>query len=117
MPRVSLPQATVDHVRHSGRVAMRNLILLATLLLASCSTQEAVKPGVSTRGRMSTPDADVVARLDSALAEHRIVTAGFGILRNGELVWSHYYGDETPGVAASASTRFNVASITKSVVA
>ena len=84
---------------------MRNLILLATLALASCSPQEAVKPAASARGRMATPATDVVARLDSALAEHRIVTAGFGILRNGELAWSHYYGDETPGVAASGLTR------------
>lgn len=96
---------------------MRNLILPAILALASCSPQDAVKPGISTRGRMSTPTPDVVAALDGALAEHRIVTAGFGVLREGELVWSHYYGDEVPGVAANASTRFNVASITKTVVA
>lgn len=96
---------------------MRNLILLATLLLASCSPQEAVKPAVSTRGRIPTPTPDTVALLDSALAEHRIVTAGFGVLRDGELVWSHYHGDQAPGIAASAATRFNAASITKTVVA
>ncbi|UPT62498.1 MAG: beta-lactamase family protein [Hyphomonadaceae bacterium JAD_PAG50586_4] len=45
------------------------------------------------------------------------MSAGFGVLDDGRLVWSHYYGEEAPGLAVTAATRFNVASITKTVTA
>jgi CubicO group peptidase (beta-lactamase class C family) len=61
------------------------------------------------------------AALDSALAaivdRHGIVTAGIGIIRDGELVWTGYYGEQSPGVPASEATLFDVASITKTVTA
>lgn len=96
---------------------MRILFLLCGLTLAACSAHEAASTAASTQGRVPMPRPGAVAALDQILADTAIVTAGFGILRNGDLVWSHYYGDETPGVAASAATRFNAASITKQVAA
>ena len=39
------------------------------------------------------------------------------VMQDGELVWSHYYGDQSPGTKADANTRFNVASITKLIAA
>jgi CubicO group peptidase (beta-lactamase class C family) len=96
---------------------MRVLIILAALVAAGCTTREPSTADASGRGRVQVPNQAAVAALDQALAEHRIVTAGVGVLRNGELVWSLYYGEQSPGVVAAASTRFNVASITKMVVA
>lgn len=96
---------------------MRILILLCWLSLAACRPHEGAGAAASAQGRVPMPGPDTVATLDQALADNAIVTAGFGILQNGELVWSHFYGDESPGVAASASTRFNAASITKQVAA
>lgn len=46
-----------------------------------------------------------------------IHTAGIGVIKGGELVWSGYYGQQNPTTPANSETMFNVASITKSVVA
>lgn len=51
------------------------------------------------------------------LHRHGIVTAGIGVIRNGEPVWDRYFGEQSPGVPATFETRFNVASITKTVTA
>ena len=51
------------------------------------------------------------------LEQHGVVTAGVGVIRNGELVWTGYYGEHSPGRAASADTQFDIASITKTVTA
>lgn len=51
------------------------------------------------------------------LARHRIVTAGIGVMRDGRLVWDRYFGEQSPGVRATAETRFNIASITKTIAA
>lgn len=44
-------------------------------------------------------------------------TAGVGVIKNGELVWTGYYGEQSSGVPASSETLFNVASITKTITA
>ncbi len=51
------------------------------------------------------------------LEEYGVVTAGIGILRGGELEWAGYFGEQRPGVPATESTQFNVASVTKTVTA
>jgi len=96
---------------------MRILVLAGALMLVSCTRVDGVKPETPAQGRLYPPDRGSVAALDRVLADNQIVTAGFGILKNGELVWSHYHGEQSPGVVASASTRFNAASITKTVAA
>lgn len=59
----------------------------------------------------------VEQELQDILDKHRIVTAGLGILVDGKLAWALYHGEASPGVPANAATRFNVASITKTVTA
>ncbi|MEM8995945.1 MAG: serine hydrolase domain-containing protein [Acidobacteriota bacterium] len=51
------------------------------------------------------------------LEAHRVAGAGVGILEGGELVWTGYYGEQGPGVPASARTVWNTASVAKSVTA
>ncbi len=87
---------------------MRQTMLAILLGLTTCADAAPTVP---------IPAPETTAQLNAILREHRIITAGVGVIRNGELVWSHYAGEETPGVPASASTRFNVASLTKTVVA
>lgn len=55
-------------------------------------------------------------QIDTVLTEHRIHTAAIGGLRDGKLVFEHYHGD-AGGAPANAETRFDVASITKTVAA
>lgn len=57
------------------------------------------------------------ARFPALLEQHGVWTAGVGIIRDGELVWTGYYGEQAPGIAASEDTQFDVASITKTVAA
>lgn len=102
----------------TGIKARRLSVFVAlALALASCSSFGAGGTESPARARLGTPNARTVAALDQALAEHSIITAGIGIIRDGELVWSRYHGEQSPGVATSAATRFNVASITKTVAA
>ncbi|WP_282295148.1 serine hydrolase domain-containing protein [Stenotrophomonas sp. PS02289] len=98
---------------------MRHIMTAILLALTACATvdQPITAPARDTAPAVAIPDPEATARLDAILREHRIITAGFGVIRGGELVWSHYAGEESPGVAASAQTRFNVASLTKPVVA
>lgn len=51
------------------------------------------------------------------LDEHNLTTAGVAVIKDGEIVWEGYFGEEKPGKPASETTLFNVASITKTVSA
>jgi CubicO group peptidase (beta-lactamase class C family) len=51
------------------------------------------------------------------MVKHGVATAGIGVVKNGRLSWTGYYGEQAPGISASRATFFNVASITKTVAA
>jgi CubicO group peptidase (beta-lactamase class C family) len=51
------------------------------------------------------------------LDQHQINTLGVGVIKNGALVWQGEYGQQSPGVPASATTLFDVGSITKTITA
>ena len=51
------------------------------------------------------------------LEKFKVPAAGVGIISNGEIVFDHVYGEHQLGKKAPSNTIFNVASITKSVVA
>jgi CubicO group peptidase (beta-lactamase class C family) len=89
--------------------------LVLTLLLGSCATTSC--SSVETRRALRPPTPEVERDLQDVLDKHRIVTAGLGILVDGKLTWALYHGDASPGEPANAATRFNVASITKTVTA
>ena len=89
--------------------------LVLTMLLGSCATTS--RPSVETDRGLRLPTPAVEQELRDVLDKHRIVTGGLGILVDGKLTWALYHGDASPGVPANATTRFNVASITKTVTA
>ena len=51
------------------------------------------------------------------LGRHGINTAGIAVIRNWQVVWEAQFGQQSPGVPASAETMFDVGSITKTVTA
>ncbi|HSX63476.1 MAG TPA: serine hydrolase domain-containing protein, partial [Pseudoxanthomonas sp.] len=105
-------------MRHPTMAAMVAIVaIVAIVALVACAAGDVRDLDDKTAGHVPVPGPVVAASLDAILHEYRIVTAGFGVVRNGELAWSHYYGEESPGLPADAATRFNVASITKTVVA
>lgn len=98
-------------------MSVNRLAILVLLLFASHANAEpAAKPGRE-RGYVPSPTSDLDRAVADVLAEHGIVTAGIGLVDDGRLVWTGYWGEQEPGVPASATTRFNVASITKTVTA
>ncbi|MDH5824995.1 serine hydrolase [Luteimonas sp. RD2P54] len=92
---------------------MRPAISIATsilvLALAGCSATGAARQDLP-------PEVDAAA-LDAAFAalvrRNAINTAGVAVIRDGRVAWTGYYGEQSPGVPASETTLFNVASITK----
>jgi CubicO group peptidase (beta-lactamase class C family) len=96
---------------------VRILLVVSLGCLVACAPLQRVEPRPEPPGHLPTPTNSVVPALDTVLRESGIVTAGFGVVRDGELAWSRYYGEQAPGVEAGDETRFNVASITKLVAA
>ena len=86
---------------------MRHILLAILFGLTACTTvaRPNTAPTRDATPAIPIPDHEATSRLDAIIREHRIITAGVGILRNGELVWSHYAGEELPGVTPSAQTR------------
>ncbi|MFK7844695.1 MAG: serine hydrolase domain-containing protein [Rhodothermales bacterium] len=61
--------------------------------------------------------AELDRKIPEIIEEHGVNTAGLGVIKNGELVWTGYFGEQSPGVPATRETLFNVASITKTITA
>ncbi|MEM1036718.1 MAG: serine hydrolase domain-containing protein [Pseudomonadota bacterium] len=49
------------------------------------------------------------------MEKHKARTLGIGIIRDGELVLTRYYGEQAPGIPASSDTMFNTASVSKAI--
>lgn len=95
---------------------MKRPVILFLLIYAASTHAKPVPPD-DERGHVPPPSAGLDRALVKLVAENRIVTAGIGLIDDGRLVWTGYYGEQEPGVPASERTRFNVASITKTVTA
>lgn len=94
------------------------LILLGCCLnisLVGCSMSPVQAPPSSSLSVHN--NAELNQSLPEILKQHDINTAGIGIIKNGELVWTLYYGQQNSTVKANSETMFDVASITKSLVA
>ncbi|NZA25683.1 beta-lactamase family protein [Luteimonas sp. SJ-92] len=93
---------------------MRSTISTLTCLMLVLALGACASPGAARHGDPAAIDA---AAMDSAFAglvrRNAINTAGVAVIRDGEIAWSGYYGEQSPGVPASRTTLFNVASITK----
>ena len=96
---------------------MKWLSMFALLISATCAHAEQASPSDSERGHVPSPPPGLDRALADLVAEHGVVTAAVGLIDDGNLVWTGYYGEQDPGVPASPKTRFNVASITKTVTA
>lgn len=93
---------------------------LALMLVPGCGARSgaasAGEPQAAAVWR-DRPAASTERAISDILRRHGVVTAGIGVMRDGELVWEGYFGEQSPGVPATSETRFNVASITKTVTA
>lgn len=51
------------------------------------------------------------------LSEYHVAAAGVAIIEKGKVTWTGYYGEQSPGVPATARTVWNAASVAKTVTA
>jgi CubicO group peptidase (beta-lactamase class C family) len=51
------------------------------------------------------------------IAKYHVAGLGAGVMRGGKLVWTGFYGEQGPGIKATAATLFNVASMAKPITA
>lgn len=83
------------------------LLSIALGVLAACSVKAPV---------YSSPE-DVDQRVQALMEEYDAASVGIGIIRNGKLVWTGYYGEETPGKPVGPQSMFNTASTNKAITA
>jgi len=57
------------------------------------------------------------ARVPRLLREYHCAGAGIGVIRDGKLAWTGYYGEQAPGIPVTKRTVFNTASVAKTVTA
>lgn len=86
-------------------------LLLALLALASCATTQ------SSHGAPLSVQAALDAQVPALLGKYRVASAGVAIIEQGRVVLERGYGEQSAGVAATPSTLFNLASLTKPVAA
>jgi CubicO group peptidase (beta-lactamase class C family) len=92
-------------------LAARSGLLLSLLVHASCGTTLSTHQGSS--AVQATLDAQVPALLD----QYRVASVAIALIENGRVVLERAYGEQSAGVAATPSTLFNLASLTKPVSA
>ncbi len=89
-------------------------LAFAAVALAGCDRND--RAAAAAFGSIAEPDAPAAAALGAIFEDAGVNTAAIGVMKSGELAWSRVYGEVRPGVEATAATRLNVASITKTVV-
>ncbi len=83
------------------------VIILGFLVLTACTD----------RVSMYTPPEDVEGRIITLMDKYNAASVGVGIIKNGKLVWTGYYGEQSAGVPVGSRTMFNTASTNKAVTA
>ena len=81
------------------------LSILAIYLLAGCANTSNV------------PRTDVAAHMAASLKKHKAAAVGITIIKANEITWMGTFGEQAPGVAATSTTMFNVASLAKPITA
>ena len=87
-------------------------VLVACLLAPACSVPQTGSAYPTATDRVS---GEQLAAIEALRIEHKASAIGIGIIENGSLVWTGYYGEQSPGVPTSANTLFNTASVNKAV--
>lgn len=102
------------------------VLLVNALLFSGCRTESPPDKIEAASDIELSSDIDAVTAeqgtalnlaFQRVLEKYGVITAGAGVIKNGELVWTGYYGEQSPGLAASRDTLFDVASMTKTVTA
>ncbi|MEM0985517.1 MAG: serine hydrolase domain-containing protein [Pseudomonadota bacterium] len=88
------------------------ILSFSILFTAACTTvREALPPPEY------SPPEGAEAAISDIMDEYNAASVGIGIIRDRTLVWTGYYGEQSPGVPVTSETVFNTASVNKSITA
>ncbi|MBV7266742.1 serine hydrolase domain-containing protein [Erythrobacter ani] len=65
----------------------------------------------------AAPPAEVIKVATNALEQDNIAGIAMARIENGEVVWTGYWGEQSPGIPVTADTAFNTASVAKTIIA
>ena len=87
-------------------------ILAAVALLGSCVSrnESGARPASFDPTRLNE-------LLPPLLKEQKAAGVGIAVIRDGQLIWTGYYGERAPGIPVSEKTAFNTASVAKTLTA
>ena len=93
---------------------MSKLIPVVALLTTAAAEPAASRDTGPAAARIQ---AEMDRRMPTIVREEHIGGIGIAVIRNGRIVWTGHYGNQSPGVPITNSTAFNTASIAKTVTA
>lgn len=103
-----------------GTVLCAALSCVAPAMAANAAGKQPAVHGNATAPDVRTP-ADlknrIAAQLPDWLAEYDVPSAAIAYIADGKIAWTHVAGEAEPGKAANADTLYNIASMTKPLVA
>jgi CubicO group peptidase (beta-lactamase class C family) len=89
---------------------MRTLLLLFLLVLVGGPARADDRGVLALEARMARS-------MPALLRDEKLGGMGIALIRRGRVVWTGYYGEQSPGKPISRDTAFNTASIAKTVTA
>lgn len=94
---------------------MRNAVCAFGLML--CCVGSVTAHARDTGPAVTRLDATMERWMPDIVRDERIGGIGIVVVRDGAIVWSGHYGEQSPGVPVTENTAFNTASIAKTVTA
>lgn len=100
---------------HAGTFTVKKqaffLIMIAATAVAQPALARDVMPAVAKL------DAMMERQMPAIVREEKIGGIGIAVIRDGRIVWSGHYGEQSQGVPVTEDTAFNTASIAKTITA
>ncbi len=87
--------------------------LLTVFIVAACTPEHAPPPQVDDIMLSESEEAAIADLME----KHKAPSLAIGVIENGVLTGTRYYGEQAPGVPVSAQTMFNTASLQKAITA
>lgn len=92
------------------------LLIVYAFFLSAC-TSEPPAPDTAVQDDLQVLENRLDRTIPDLLAEEKVAGVGIAVIRNGELVWQAYYGEQSAGVPVTQATVFNTASVAKTITA
>lgn len=92
-------------------------VLLAASAMPISAAYARNQPVTGAESQSEKLRAALDARMPQWLAEQNVPSAAVALIADGEIAWTSIHGEQSPGTPADARTLYNVASLTKPIVA